>query len=99
MVRKPNIGLMVLPINHNMNTWNTPHDIFILSNFGGNGNIDTQVQDGYNLTYVTSSKHICYARVMRLYLEVVIGAVKDFKIRKYNIWPLKSQALLLSTNL
>ena len=35
---------------------------------------------------VTPPKHIRHARVIGLYLVVVAGAVKDFKIRKYNLY-------------
>ena len=36
---------------------------------------------------VTSSKHNRHTQAMELYLEVATDAVKDFKLRKYNIWP------------
>ena len=31
---------------------------------------------------VTTAKHIRYARVMKLYLEVVTNSMKTFKLRK-----------------
>ena len=54
MARRPsntprNISLQMISTNRNVNTWITPHDMSMMNDFGGNGNVDSQVQNSYNM--------------------------------------------------
>ena len=39
---------------------------------------DANEDSGQRRLLVISSKHVCHARVIGLYLEIAIGSVKDF---------------------